>query len=74
MHQENLHAKSIEMTNVVTVVAELVNYVRSKGLNHHQFKHFLSDMDSDNGDVLYYAEVCWLSRGQMLTCMYVCMI
>jgi hypothetical protein len=58
------------MTNVVTVVAKLVNYIRSKGLNHRQFQQFLSDMDSENGDVLYYTEVHWLSQGQMLKRVY----
>jgi hypothetical protein len=54
IHQENLCAKSVKMTNVITVVAKLVYYIRSKGLNHSQFQQFLSDMDSENGDVLYY--------------------
>jgi hypothetical protein len=40
IHQENLCAKSVKMTNVVTVVAKLVNYIRSKGLNHHKFQQF----------------------------------
>jgi hypothetical protein len=62
IHQENVSAKSVKVTNV-TVVAKLVNYIGSKGLNHHQFKQFLSDMDSENGDVLYYTEVHWLSQG-----------
>jgi hypothetical protein len=39
--------------HVVTVVPLLFNCMRSKGLNHSQFRHFLSDMDSENGDVLY---------------------
>jgi hypothetical protein len=34
IHQENLCTESIEMTTVVTVVTELSNYIRSKGLNH----------------------------------------
>jgi hypothetical protein len=58
------------MTNVVTVVAELVNYIRSKKLNHRQFQQFLSDTDSENGDVLYYTEVRWSSRGRMLKGVY----
>jgi hypothetical protein len=70
MHQENPCAKSVKMTNVVTVVAKLGNYIRSKGLNHRQFQQFLSDMDSENGDVLYYTEVRWSSRGRMLKRVY----
>jgi hypothetical protein len=70
IHQENLCAKSVKITNVVTVVAKLVNYIRSQGLNHRQFQQFLSDMDSENGDVLYYTEVRWLSRGRMLKRVY----
>jgi hypothetical protein len=62
IHQENLCAKSVKMTNVVTVVAKLVDYIRSKGMNHRQLQQFLSDVDSENGDVLYYTEVRWLSR------------
>jgi hypothetical protein len=58
------------MTNVVTVVAKLVNYIRSKGLNHRQFQQFLSDTGSENGDVLCYTEVRWSSRGRMLERVY----
>jgi hypothetical protein len=67
--QENLCTKSVKMTNVVTV-AKLVNYIRSKGLSHHQFQQFLNDMDSENGGVLYNTEIRWLSRGQMLKRVY----
>jgi hypothetical protein len=37
IHQENLCAKSAKKTNVV---ANLVNYIRSKGPNHRQFQQF----------------------------------
>jgi hypothetical protein len=70
IHQKNLCAKSVNMTSVVTAVAKLVNYIRSKGLNHRQFQQFLSDMGSENGDVLYYTEVRWSSRGRMLKRVY----
>jgi hypothetical protein len=70
IHQEYLSAKSVKMTNVVTVAAKLVFYIRSKGLNHLQFQQFLSDVDSENRDVLYYTEVRWLSRWRMLKRVY----
>jgi hypothetical protein len=70
IRQENMCAKSVKMTNVVTVVAKLVNFIRSQGLNHRQLQQFLSDMDSENGDVLCYTEVRWLSRGRILKRVY----
>jgi hypothetical protein len=51
----------MKITDVVTDVAKLIKFFRSKGLNHRQFQQFLSDMDSENGDVLYYTEVRRLS-------------
>lgn len=70
LHQEHLCAKSLRMTNVVAIIVKLVNFIRSKGLNHRQFRELLSDMESDYGDVLYHSEVRWLSRGQMLKRVY----
>jgi hypothetical protein len=46
IHQEDLCEESLKMTNIVTV-SKLVNFVRSEGMNHHQFKDFLSDMESE---------------------------
>jgi uncharacterized protein YqcC (DUF446 family) len=53
---ENLCAKSVKRPNDVAVVAELLNCIKSKVLNHYQFT-ILIDMDSENGDVLYCTEV-----------------
>jgi hypothetical protein len=52
------------------MLLQLLQNIGSKGLNHRQFQQFLSDMDSENGDLLYYTEVRWSSRGRMLKRVY----
>ncbi|CAK1600837.1 unnamed protein product [Parnassius mnemosyne] len=66
IHQEALCSKKIEFQNVMKVVVSTVNFIKSRGLNHRQFKQFLDDIESENGDLLYYTEVRWLSRGLTL--------
>ncbi|KAI6648307.1 General transcription factor II-I repeat domain-containing protein 2-like [Oopsacas minuta] len=48
------------------LIVDVVNFIRSKGVNHREFKEFLKDLDSDYGDVLYFTSVRWLSRGVVL--------
>ena len=48
------------------LVIKTVNFIRSYGLNHMQFKSFLVDKDSEYGELLYHTEVRWLSRGKVL--------
>jgi hypothetical protein len=50
IHEELLCAKCITINNIFTIVAELVEYIRSKGLHDRQFKEVLSNIDSENGD------------------------
>ena len=42
-------------------VVQCVNYIHAQGLNHHQFKAFLEEFDSDYPDV-YFSAVRWLSK------------
>ena len=56
-HQQNLCAKSIKFANVMSIVVSCVNFVKSRALNHHQFKEFLEDIDAEYGTVAYYYEV-----------------
>ena len=46
------------------VVVKTVNFIRSRSLNHRQFQELLDDLDSQFGDVVYYSEIRWLSRGK----------
>ncbi|KAB0803132.1 hypothetical protein PPYR_00102 [Photinus pyralis] len=66
IHQEALCAKKIDFQNVMKVVVSTINFIKSRGLNHRQFKQFLDDIESEYGDLLYYTEVRWLSRGLTL--------
>ena len=47
-------------------VVQTMNVIRSKGLNHRQFRDFLQDIDSDYSDVQYYTNARWLSLGSVL--------
>lgn len=70
LHQENLCAKIISMEHVMKVVVKVVNFLRAGALNHRQFREFLSDMDSQYDDVIYFTQVRWLSAGKMLKRVY----
>jgi len=66
LHQEALCGKSLQMKDVMSVVVKTVNFIQSRGLNHRQFTSFLSDLDTEYGELLYHTEVRWLSRGNVL--------
>lgn len=48
------------------IVVSAVNYIRRNGLAHRQFQQFLLEIEAEYGDVLYYTEVKWLSKGTVL--------
>ena len=52
------------------IVLKTVNFIRAKGLNHRQFQEFLKSMDAYYGDIIYFTEIRWLSRGNMLKRFY----
>ena len=57
MHQESLCAKALKIEHVMSTTIRVVNLVRAKGLNHHQFKSFLEEIGSEYRDVPYHTEV-----------------
>ncbi|XP_045501701.1 general transcription factor II-I repeat domain-containing protein 2-like [Colias croceus] len=66
IHQENLSAKSVNIQDVMSIVVKTVNFIKSRGLNHRQFQEFLKEQDAEYGDITYFCDVRWLSRGKML--------
>jgi len=65
IHQHALCSKCLKFQHVMSVVLKCVNYIRSRGLQHRQFQAFL-EVEASYGDVLYFTEVRWLSRGNVL--------
>ena len=70
IHQQALCCKVLTWDSVMKVVVSCINFIRAKGLKHRQFQEFLSELASAHGDVLYYTEVQWLSRGRVLRRFY----
>nr|XP_021321998.1 LOW QUALITY PROTEIN: general transcription factor II-I repeat domain-containing protein 2B-like [Danio rerio] len=66
IHQQALCSKCLPCDNVMSVVLKCVNLIRSRRLKHRSFRAFLEEMESEYGDVLYFTEVRWLSRGNVL--------
>jgi len=62
IHQQHLCAKQLNLDYVMSKVVKTVNFIRSKGLNHRQFKAFLEEVGSEFEDVIYFSNVRWLSR------------
>uniref|UniRef100_A0A674DXZ8 SPIN-DOC-like zinc-finger domain-containing protein n=1 Tax=Salmo trutta TaxID=8032 RepID=A0A674DXZ8_SALTR len=54
-----------KMDNVMKVVIQTVNFIRSRSLNHRQFDSLLREKDHIYG-LPYHTEVRWLSQGAVL--------
>ncbi|XP_066963213.1 general transcription factor II-I repeat domain-containing protein 2A-like [Macrobrachium rosenbergii] len=66
VHQEALCAKTINFEHVTNILVKAVNFIRSRGLNHHEFQQLMADIDAEYSDVKYFCEVRWLSKAGML--------
>ena len=65
IHQQAQCCKVLKWESVMKVVVSCINFIRANGLKHRQFQAFRSELESAHGDVLYHAEVRWLSRGRV---------
>jgi len=66
IHQEVLCKNVLDMKHVVDSVIKIVNFIRTRGLNHRQFITLLENYGSDHNDVLYHSAIRWLSFGNVL--------
>lgn len=47
-------------------VMETANFINGRAMNHHEFVALLEEIKSEYGEMIYYKEVRWLSRGVAL--------
>ena len=66
INQENLSSNVLGFKDIVKKVVQSVNFIQSRALNHRQFKAMLDELDSEYGDLVYFLNVCWLSRAATL--------
>ena len=65
-HQQNLYARNEKFSDVIDIVIKSTIFIRSRDLSHRQFQTLLSEMNDEHGDLVYYTEVRWTSRGRLL--------
>lgn len=66
IHQQALVGKVVDFSHVMTLVVKLINSIRAKALQHRLFKALLDELDAAYGDLIFHADVRWLSRGKVL--------
>ncbi|XP_071037122.1 protein FAM200A-like [Parasteatoda tepidariorum] len=64
IHQQSLCGKCLDMSEVLKSVISTVNFIRSFGLNHRQFRQFIAEIGEN--DSPYHTAVRWLSCGKVL--------
>ncbi|XP_076228031.1 general transcription factor II-I repeat domain-containing protein 2-like [Nomia melanderi] len=64
IHKQNLFAKSVKFEAVMSVVVRVINFLRNHELQLAQLRPFLKELNSENGELPYFTEIQWLSRGK----------
>ena len=66
LHQQSLCDKQLGFAHVMKAVVSTVNIIKSRALNHRQFKGFLNEIEAEYKYVTYYTEILWLKRGKTI--------
>ncbi|KAJ4428164.1 hypothetical protein ANN_24179, partial [Periplaneta americana] len=70
LHQEYLCAKNMNLSNVMDVVMRTINFIRSKGLNHRDFRALLDGINSMGiySTIPRYSETILSDTGMGIRC------
>ncbi|KAF2349875.1 hypothetical protein FHG87_019367 [Trinorchestia longiramus] len=68
LHRHALKTKTLppKLAEVLKIVEECVNYVRTSALRHRIFSELCKEIGSEFEVCLYHSNIRWLSRGQVL--------
>ncbi|XP_072389335.1 general transcription factor II-I repeat domain-containing protein 2A-like [Diabrotica undecimpunctata] len=68
IHQGGLCGKSVKEDQVFQTVIKIINLIRggNRSLLHRQLKQFLVETEAEDGDLLMYNHVRWLSAGKCI--------
>lgn len=68
LHRHALASRTLPtfLKEVMSTCVKIINFIRARALNHRLFKRLCQEMGSQHEVLLYYTEVRWLSRGQVL--------
>lgn len=69
LHRQALAAKTLpaELKSVLDDAVSIVNYIKGSALATRTLRNLCQNLDSEQEVLLYHTEVRWLSRGNMLT-------
>ena len=66
IHQEIICKRVLKLKHVISVVTNVVNFIRERALNHKQFVRFLKEIECDFTDIFYNTDIRWLSLAKVL--------
>ena len=65
IHREQIVSKSLKWDNVMKILMEIVNYIRTHALYHRKFKNLIAELDQGlPGDLPLHRTVRWLSKSR----------
>ncbi|KAF2352879.1 hypothetical protein FHG87_016367 [Trinorchestia longiramus] len=68
LHRHALATKTLppKLAEILKIVVESVNYIRTSALRHRIFSELCKEMGSEFEVLLYHSNIPWLPRGQVL--------
>ncbi|XP_078397295.1 scavenger receptor cysteine-rich domain-containing protein DMBT1-like [Cetorhinus maximus] len=68
VHHDHLAARYFKYENVMKIILEIVNFIRSNGKTHREFRNFNEELDLEDkpDDASFYYIVRWLSTSNVL--------
>uniref|UniRef100_A0A3B4FMV8 HAT C-terminal dimerisation domain-containing protein n=1 Tax=Pundamilia nyererei TaxID=303518 RepID=A0A3B4FMV8_9CICH len=62
-----------QLGEVMSLIIWVVNFIFARALNDHQFRTLLDKVGNNYPGLLLHSNVCWSSRGKVLSCFAACL-